>query len=69
MASDALAKAREKKAEIISIHGTIKKLKPLEKAKTNPKSFTIGSKRQMLRVCGGRLGSRVEGQNKDLYYS
>ena len=32
MATDALAKARKRKAEIISINGTIQRLNPLEKA-------------------------------------
>jgi len=41
MATDALTKARNKKAEIIAIHGTIKRLNPLEKAKTNPKSLRL----------------------------
>ncbi len=41
MISDALTKAREKKAEIISIKGSIKRLNPLEKAKQNPKSLRL----------------------------
>ena len=41
MASDALAKARKKKAEIIAIHGNMKRLNPLEKAKQNRKSLRL----------------------------
>jgi hypothetical protein len=38
MVSDALTKARKRRAEIIAINGTIKRLNPLEKARQNPKS-------------------------------
>jgi len=41
MATDALAKARKRKAEIISINGTIQRLNPLEKAKVNTKSLRL----------------------------
>jgi hypothetical protein len=46
MATDTLAKARKKKAEIIAIHGNIQRLNPLEKAKQKPKSlrFAINAK-------------------------
>ena len=41
MATDALAKARKRKAEIIAIHGNIQRLNPLEKAGKNPKSLRL----------------------------
>jgi len=41
MVSDALSKARERRAEIISINGTIKRLNPIEKAKQNQKSLRL----------------------------
>ena len=46
MASDALTKARERRAEIIAINGTIKRLSPLEKAKMKPRSlrFAVNAK-------------------------
>jgi len=52
MASDGLAKAREKRAEIISINGTIERLTPLEKAQQNPKSLRLAINAKCY-DCGG----------------
>ena len=52
MASDALTKARNRKAEIISINGTIERFNPMEKAEQNPKSLRLAINAKCY-VCGG----------------
>ena len=64
MTSDVLAKARKRKAEIIAIDGTIKRLNPLEKAKQNPRSLRLAVNAMCYECEGGGFDDGWRGRIK-----